>query len=261
MAPSHEDPDAPEETWVAVADLHGHLAHFNALLAHLDRTLGDSYRLCTLGDYVDNGPAVPALLDWLIDLSRTRGDRFAPIVGNHDLALLRTLGWPHVEPDARWWTQWRSNYWNPGLGTPAAYGASSFGEFVSRFPEPHHALLRSLPRCHDTGRYLFVHAGATRGPLAPQREDLAQRVLPLEPLFLPPMIRDKMLARVDDASWDRIVVSAHTGADRLGGPRFVSANRVCLAADVDKGGALHAVVLPSRAWLSVDANLCVTEER
>ncbi len=191
MAPSHGDPDGPEETWVAVADLHGHLAHFNALLAHLDRTLGDSYRLCTLGDYVDNGPAVPAHLDRLIDLSRTRGDRFAPIVGNHDLALLRTLGWPHVEPDACWWTQWRSNYWNPGLGTPAAYGASSFGEFVTRFPEPHHALLRSLPRCHDTGRYLFVHAGAMRGPLAPQREDLAQRVLPLEPLFLPPMIRDR----------------------------------------------------------------------
>lgn len=249
------------ETWVAVADLHGHLAHFDALVSHLDRTLGDSYRLCTLGDSVDNGPDVPALLDRLIALARSRGDRFVPIVGNHDLALLRTLGFPGGAPDERWWTQWRGSYWNPGLGTPEAYGASSLREFVTRFPSEHFEFLRAMPWCHDTGRYLFVHAGAARGPLAPQRDELARRTLPKEPLFLPPMIRDKALARVDDASWDRVVVSGHTGAVRLGGPRFVGANRVCLAADVDKGGPLHAVVLPSRAWLSVDSTLRVSEAR
>ena len=40
------------ETWVAVADLHGHLEQFDALTAFLDREYGN-YILCTLGDYVD----------------------------------------------------------------------------------------------------------------------------------------------------------------------------------------------------------------
>ena len=42
---------------------------------------------------------------------------------------------------------------------------------------------------------------------------------------------------------------------------FHTENITQFAADVDKGGALQAVVLPSRAWLSVDANLRVTVER
>lgn len=48
------------EVWVAVADLHGHRRHLYALLGRLDRELGESYRLCTLGDYVDNGEEVPS---------------------------------------------------------------------------------------------------------------------------------------------------------------------------------------------------------
>ena len=60
---------------VAVADLHGHLQHFKRLLDRLDAELGD-YDLVTLGDYVDNGPDVPGLLDFLIALKAERGDRW-----------------------------------------------------------------------------------------------------------------------------------------------------------------------------------------
>jgi hypothetical protein len=257
MTPLTSPTATAETTWVAVADLHGHRAHLDALLTHLDRTLGDSYRLCTLGDYVDNGPDVPGLLDRLIALKRERGDRFTPIVGNHDLALLRTLGWPTGTADPQWWAQWSDHYWNRGLGTPEAYGARSLHEFEKRFPEAHLEFLRALPWHHDTGRYLFVHAGAARGDLASQRAALESRVLPKEHLFLPPTIRDKALSRVEDPSWDREVVSAHTKA--LGAPHFVGANRICLSGEVDATGILRAVVLPSRRALAVGRDLRVTE--
>jgi len=41
-----------------------------------------------LGDDVDNGPSIPALLDRLIALQGECPERFVPILGNHDLALL-----------------------------------------------------------------------------------------------------------------------------------------------------------------------------
>ena len=58
---------APHDpVWLAVADLHGHRAHFNALLAWAEAEFGAGLHLCTLGDYVDNGREIPALLDDLL---------------------------------------------------------------------------------------------------------------------------------------------------------------------------------------------------
>jgi len=51
---------------VAVANLHGHPKLLEALLALLDAELED-YVLVTLGDYVDNGPAVPG--SWICSSS------------------------------------------------------------------------------------------------------------------------------------------------------------------------------------------------
>lgn len=251
-------------TWVAIADLHGHLAHFEALLDFLDRELGEAYHLCTLGDYVDNGPDIPALLDRLVALSRERGERFAPILGNHDLALLRTLGWPGRAPDPRWMGNWSRRYWDAGLGTPASYArhrgvdpprtAEAFAEI---FPEAHRDWLLSLPWVVDTGAYLFVHAGMQPGPLAAQCEALYQRVLPDHPDHLPPPLRDKALSRVADTTWERVVVSAHN--KHLGGPRFEGPQRICLSAEVDATRHLHAVILPERRYVAVGPDLEVQE--
>ncbi len=251
-------------TWVAVADLHGHLDHLRALLEHLDATLGGDYGLCTLGDYVDNGAQVPELLDALIELRAARGPRFAPILGNHDLAFLRALGWPGDEPDEVWFGRWSSRYWDPGLGTPRVYARArgepeprSAAEFARWFPEdhPHRRFLASLPWFHDTGELLFVHAGMAPGDLEPQRQLLAARQLPAERTHLPAQLRDKALSCVGDPGWDRLVVSAHN--KRIGGPRFEGPNRICLSGELDATGVLHAVVLPDRRWISVDRKLRV----
>ena len=104
------DVAARGETWVAVADLHGHPAALDALIAWCDAHLGPEYRLATLGDYCDNGPDVPGLLDRLVRLSDERGDRFVPILGNHDLACLRAMA------DEGWYEQWSRLYWNAEIG-------------------------------------------------------------------------------------------------------------------------------------------------
>jgi hypothetical protein len=254
-----------DEVWVAVADLHGHRGHLAALLGFLDRELGATYRLCTLGDYVDNGDEIPGLLDDLIALKTARGDRFVPILGNHDLALLRALGWPGREPDEEWFAHWSHGYWNGDLGTPAVYARGrgvatprSAASFAALLPadHAHRVFLQGLPWFHDTGEYLFVHAGMFEGPLEPQRQALAARTLPPKHLHLPQQVREKELSKVADPGWDRVVVSAHN--KRLGGPRFEGPNRVCLSGEVDATDTLYAVVLlPERLWLRVGPDLKV----
>jgi hypothetical protein len=207
---------------------------------------------------VDNGPRVPELLEALIALRAARGARFVPILGNHDLACLRALGWPGERPDDAWYGQWRRRYWDAGGGTPELYARRAGARrapdgaaaFAALFPAAHREFLASLPWFHDTGELLFVHAGLAPGPLAPQLAALAARELPAEHLHLPPPLRDKDLSRRADEGWDRLVVSAHN--KHLGGPRFVGPNRICLSGEVDATGVLHAVVLPERTWLAVE---------
>jgi ADP-ribosylglycohydrolase len=255
---------AAEETWVAVADLHGHRKHLEALLAHLDRQLGP-YRLVLLGDYVDNGPDIPGLLDLLIQLRAERGDRFIAILGNHDLACLRVLGWPGRMPDPVWYQNW-GHYWGwrggPG-STPDAYGARSAAELHAKMPAAHVDFLRALPWCHDTGRYFFVHSGLEGGPIGPQRAALEAKELPAVHSYLPRAIRDKSLAIVSDDAWDRIVISAHTRApaDNVGrhrhAPHFMTEKRICLSGEIDQTGVLYAIMLPGREVVEVRQNLDV----
>ena len=140
---------------------------------------------------MDNGPQIPALLDRLIALKAERPERFFPILGNHDLALLRALGWPNDESDPDWYDRWRMRYWNPDLGTPEAYGAAELKSFERKFPPAHYQFLASMPWYYDDGRYLCVHAGLHPGPIGPQRASLEQKALPPEKLFLPDALREK----------------------------------------------------------------------
>lgn len=234
---------------VVFGDLHGHLDLFERLLAHID-ALYPQARLVTLGDYVDNGPQIPALLDRLIALQTARPQTFFPILGNHDLALLRSLGWPGDTPDPAWYEHWSRRYWNPGGETPAAYGARDLHRFERSFPLAHFRFLAALPWYYDDGAYFCVHAGLHPGPLAPQRALLAAKALPPDRLQLPDAIRNKHLAMQHDPTWERVVVSAHT---HLPGVSLYSApRRVCVSATADYGEGLLAVVLPERRCWKAD---------
>ncbi|CRI64081.1 hypothetical protein THIOKS11720009 [Thiocapsa sp. KS1] len=228
---------------VAIGDLHGHLDLFERLLERIDLEVPDA-RIVTLGDYVDNGPQIPALLDRLIALQAERPGRFFPILGNHDLALLRALGWPGDVPDRAWYARWSGGYWNAGLGTANAYGAHDLASFAAAFPARHRRFLSDLPWSFDDGEVFCVHAGLDVGPIAPQRTALERKTLPTEPSFMPDALRDKTRATRHDPAWERVVVSSHT---HLPGQAIFSApRRVCLSATSDHGGGLLAVQFPER---------------
>ncbi len=241
---------------VAVADLHGHLKQLRSLLKRIDDELGD-YRLVTLGDYVDNGPEVPGLLDFLIELKAERGDRFVPIIGNHDLACLRALGWNDQPPNEDWWVRWSSRYWDAGMGTPAQYGATSASTFAAKFPKSHRDFLQALPWFHDDGTHFFVHAALDAQLLQPQCDALHARILPVEPAYLPRPIGDKALSVVSYADWGRVVISGHTKGGHIARlapqhphlPHFMTEYRITLSAEVDVSGLLYAVVLPDRRFV------------
>ena len=251
---------------LAIADLHGHPDHLDALLTRAAVDIPD-LSVVTLGDYVDNGPDIPGLLDRLIQLQAERGDRFRCILGNHDLACLRALGFPGGAPDPQWYRRWSGRYWGwrGGSGSTArAYGASSAASLAERMPRAHQDFLRALPWFIDTGEFVFVHAGLQAGPVTPQLQALAEKRLPDDPLHLPPPIREKTLAKVSDPAWDRVVVSGHTKrpAERAGtlshAPNFITPTRICLSGELDQTGVLYAVELPSRRIWRVDPDLTVT---
>lgn len=120
--------------------------------------------------------------------------------------------------------------------------------FERSFPLAHYRFLAALPWYYDDGEHFCVHAGLQRGAIAPQRDSLDAKELPGERLFLPDAIRNKGLATVNDATWERVVVSSHTHL--RGQAVFSASRRVCVSATSDHGGGLLAVVLPERrTWL------------
>lgn len=257
--PTSSRPLPPNLPIAAVADLHGHLDLFERLLAEFDRRLGRDYLLVTLGDYVDNGPQIPRLLDRLIALKQERPDRFFPIMGNHDLACLRAMGWQKGPPDEAWYKNWAGHFWNPGGGTPAQYAAdsgASLAEMMDTAHRAHREFLQGLPWFFEYGEYFFVHCGLESREVAPQRAELARRE-PLPNLWTHPQLRDKKLSTVSWEGWGRVVVSAHTRGSVLrrlvdplpGDPHFVTPYRITLSAEVDHTGVLHAVLLPDRVFL------------
>jgi hypothetical protein len=248
--------DRQGRTVVAVADTHGHLDLFQELLAKLDRELGNEYLLVTLGDYVDAGLQVRQFLDFLIDLKQRRPERFFPIMGNHDLACLRALGWQQTAPDPAWYAHWQGTYLSdvgPAGATPFQYGASSATQFQACFPQAHFDFLAGLPWFLECTGLFFVHAGLTSEPLEEQREMLRHRQL-LPGLKLQPQIRENDMSVVTDHPFPGLVVSGHTKIWKMQSRRtdlpylpcgcLNHERRITLHSAIEFDGALHYVIFP-----------------
>jgi serine/threonine protein phosphatase 1 len=232
---------------LVVADLHGHRTHFDALLVWAE-TQGVDHTVL-LGDYCDNGPDMLGLFERLVNRPKTTA-----IVGNHDLAALRAAGLGGAPPNPEWYERWNSRY---GKTLAAVLGAVSADDLADRFPAGVRVWLESLPWVAETPRYCFVHAGMEPESLRPQVQALHARTLPDNPEFHPAPISKKELAKVGSLAWDRVVVSGHKN---LHGPcAFVGPNRICLSAEVDQTGVLHAVILPQRRFVAIGRDLVVRD--
>jgi len=132
---------------IAIGDVHGCLAAFDAVLDAIEPESSDS--LILLGDIVDRGPNSAGVIDRLIEL-RERCFLFT-IMGNHDELMLDV-----IEEST-----WKMGQWlmYGGEQTMRSYGTDK----VSGIPKEHVAFLRNcVPFC-ETERHFFTHANYLEG--------------------------------------------------------------------------------------------------
>ena len=173
----------------AIGDHHGCPDELEVLLDRIGAGATDT--LVFLGDYVDRGPRVRALIERLL---RVRDELPATVFlrGNHEDMLLAYLGLDGRHGDVY--------LANGGGATLASYGVApgaSAAEAAACFPPAHLAFFRGLPLMHRDGPFLFVHAGVRPGvPLEQQADD--------DLLW----IREEFFAARHDLPWT--VVFGHT---------------------------------------------------
>jgi serine/threonine protein phosphatase 1 len=180
-------PDTPRqrlsfETWpaavYAVGDVHGcfdQLRKLEAEIADDAAAIPGEKWIVMLGDYVDRGPAVPAVIEHLLSRPPPGFRRFA-LLGNHEKLLLDFLDNPPAHPE---WLEWGGLETSQGYGmppdplqrwrnNPLPFAA----ELARRIPPAHQTLMRTLPICLSLPGLLLVHAGIRPGlPLASQSDE------------------------------------------------------------------------------------------
>jgi serine/threonine protein phosphatase 1 len=166
----------------AIGDIHGRAD----LLAQLHRQIREDAANASgnikktvvyLGDYVDRGLESMGVIDLLLTAPT---DEFARIYlkGNHEDTLLRFLKDPSIGSD--WFAiGGDATVLSYGIRIPTGltseqYFEYTWKEFRARIPKDHLEFLLSLQLMHQTGDYVFVHAGIKPGvPLELQHpEDL-----------------------------------------------------------------------------------------
>ncbi len=135
----------------AIGDVHGCVTELRMLINKLP--LAADSTLVFLGDYIDRGPNSKEVIETILELGRSF--HVVPLMGNHERMLLRFWAKPRSENAAMF-------IFNGGSATLASY-ADDTGQF--RIPEKHLTFLRSLPLCHQTDDYFFVHAGVPDVPI------------------------------------------------------------------------------------------------
>ena len=218
----------------AIGDVHGRadlLAELHRLIeadaAHL--TPGTDKVAVYVGDYVDRGLESRQVID-LLTQRPLRGFRRVHLLGNHDAWLLSFLAEPKIGPS---WLRYGGNAtllsYGVRMGKPIddiEYYGRLQEALSERIPPEHIEFLESLALNHETGDYLFVHAGV--------RPNLAlDRQAPEDLLW----IREPFLSSRQD--FGKVVVHGHT----VDSVPIVRANRIGIDTGACWTGCLTCLVL------------------
>lgn len=200
-------------TVYVIGDIHGCLEPLRALMARLAPRPED--RLVFIGDYIDRGPDVRGVVEYLLGLP----GRPTFLLGNHERMLLDTL----ETGDPSLWFE------NGAEVTLASYGGS-----VGRIPPTHLAFFRSLVPYVELEDCVCVHAGLRPGiPLAEQS---------LDDLL---WIREEFYQH--PGPFPKTVVFGHTPLREV----FLARDRIGIDTGCVYGGKLTGLKLPSREVVQV----------
>ncbi len=128
----------------AIGDIHGCFDQFRELL---EKQIGlrEDDTIILLGDYIDRGPAIKKVIDYILKL-RNEGYSIITLRGNHEQMLLASID---SETNLDLWL------FNRGLDTIESFGLSSINELDQVYVE----FFQHLPYYHEIGDFLFVHGG------------------------------------------------------------------------------------------------------
>jgi serine/threonine protein phosphatase 1 len=200
-----------KNTWI-IGDIHGEISLLEKLLEHIARF--EPEQLVFVGDYIDRGPGVKAVIDRVMGLD---GDVVC-LMGNHELMMLNAMedmgyGYSPVE-------LW---YYNGAEATLQSFGFTSFFSFQSDMEHSYLEFFRSLRMSHTLElpgdiKVLITHAGVSPAiPVADLKliENYAdlnrymlERHIPPADSFL--WVREDFYEQ-DPAGWEGyLVVHGHT---------------------------------------------------
>jgi serine/threonine protein phosphatase 1 len=216
----------PGQRVYAIGDVHGcldRLAAMHAMIAAdlADRPAADPL-LVHLGDYVDRGPDSAGVVARLAEGAPVPGVPTVNLMGNHEHMMLAAVA--SGEPEAT--ELWLANGGADSLVSWRVPHSAQPKDWPAAIPRTHLLFLRDLAVCHETGGYLFVHAGIRPGiPLERQsRHDLL-------------WIREPFLSCRQP--FGTVVVHGHTPRQEP----VVRPNRIGIDTGAVMGGVLTCVVL------------------
>lgn len=220
-----------------ISDIHGELDIFNKLLQKAKYD-ADKDQLILLGDYVDRGPNSRGVLNRVIELKKQGA---IVLRGNHDDMMVAAV---NDEPGAR-------ERWERGgaISTLQSYDTSikSMDIPTTDIFLEHIAFIKELDYYHETGEYIFVHAGV-------QPDTPIQKTDPYTLVW----IREEFYHAY---AGDKIVVFGHTPTSLLQGKGnhgvyFGSNNIIGIDGAAAYGGKLNCLELPSKNVYYTRKNCC-----
>lgn len=214
-----------------VGDIHGRRDLLENILWHIDldrRQHGSQSTEIYLGDYVDRGPELAAVIATLIE--RAKNNALICLRGNHEALFEDFLA---EKMDLRQWSRLG------GLETLHSYGLASGllegpremtgAQIRSRIPPDHLAFLGSLRNSFEIHGYFFTHAGILPGVPLPEQTPSNLRT-----------IRGAFLN--DDRDHGAVIVHGHTPCEE---PE-VFLNRINIDTGAYMTGRLTCLVIDHR---------------
>jgi len=139
----------------AIGDLHGHAKALDNLLDSLDKKFGlfkernslvlaSNKKMIFIGDYIDRGKTGRKVLDTVMRLEEANPRKVVPLMGNHELMALASLG------DARQLLEDKDEEWfKPKLYGMTIHGYNGGMRFINEFdPDPMIALEKYVDAMH-----------------------------------------------------------------------------------------------------------------
>ncbi len=199
-----------------IGDIHGCLDQLKALMAKLPLRKNDE--LLFIGDYIDRGPDPKGVVEYVLELRRSRPGKVICLMGNHEWMLLHHLD--GTDPIS--WLQ------NGGEATLASYGGED------KIPYEHLEFFHGLSPVHRTDDYLFVHAGIRPG-------------VPLEAQGTEDMLWIRREFYLYPGRFEPPVVFGHTPLREV----LNQEDRIGIDTGCVYGGKLTCLVLPGRDVIQV----------